>query len=263
MAFTPHTLRQALLARGYTPHAAAGITANAVHESSLNPAAIGDRGTSIGLFQWHGPRAEALQRYAADKGKDWRSPDAQLDFLGHELAVQGLRGQLDASGSAEDAARLFTYHFERPANARQRADERARTASMLAGGGGGGLDLSMFERPQRGLDLSMFEQPAAPRLDLSMFERPLDLSMFEEAPRPPQQAAATPPEAAPPPEMAPPEMAPQPEVKPGNLQMASALGAGAASTGQVPPAQITNGPRGHWSTAQSRDAGGRWSGGFA
>lgn len=67
---------------GYSPAQAAGIVGNLTAESSLNPMAVGDKGTSFGLMQAHNERANALRNYG---GQNWQDFDTQLGFVHHEL----------------------------------------------------------------------------------------------------------------------------------------------------------------------------------
>jgi hypothetical protein len=60
-----------LLQRGVSPASAAGILSNIQHESGFNSAAIGDGGTSGGLFQHHAGRWNNLKGYAASTGRSW------------------------------------------------------------------------------------------------------------------------------------------------------------------------------------------------
>jgi hypothetical protein len=104
-----------LLGRGFDPIVASAITANAGHESGGDPEAVSDDGTSIGLFQWHGPRADALMDYAEQNNKPVRAVSTQLDFLQHELQQQPqLLEAMGKSGSPAAAAELFQRQFERP-----------------------------------------------------------------------------------------------------------------------------------------------------
>jgi hypothetical protein len=102
--------------RGYQPHQAAGIVGHLVQESGVNPTvAPGDNGTANGIAQWRGPRFVALQQYAAQNGQDWRSMDAQLGFLDHELntSEKASGDALRASTDVRGATRAF-MGFERP-----------------------------------------------------------------------------------------------------------------------------------------------------
>jgi hypothetical protein len=105
-------------ARGYSEAGARGIADNMMRESSGNPGAIGDAGSSLGLFQHHGPRKDALIAYAKDRGKPATDPDVQIDFADQELRTQypKLRAQLatsDSRGASEDA---FKRLSEKPAS---------------------------------------------------------------------------------------------------------------------------------------------------
>lgn len=106
-----------LRSKGYAPHAAAAIVGHGIQESGLKPnGAVGDNGTAFGMFQWRGPRAQALQQYAGQRGLDWKTMDAQLSFLDHELnttekrAGDALRGAADVRGATR-----AMMDFERPA----------------------------------------------------------------------------------------------------------------------------------------------------
>lgn len=120
-----------LAQRGYKPNAAAGIGGNVWAESRGNSAAIGDSGTSAGYFQHHGPRAQALQRFAQANGQHWSDPGTQLAFLDHEISP-ALKAQLNASSSPEAAAQLFMSQYERPANQQVQGPQRQYYARQLS-----------------------------------------------------------------------------------------------------------------------------------
>jgi hypothetical protein len=105
-------------ARGYSDAGARGMADNMTRESGGDPGVIGDNGSSLGLFQHHGPRKAALEAYAKERGKPATDPDVQIDFADRELRTQypKLRAQLatsDNRGASEDA---FKRTFERPAS---------------------------------------------------------------------------------------------------------------------------------------------------
>src|SRR5262249_35393006 len=56
------------LNRGYTPAQASGIVGNLIHESGLDPNAIHDQGTGIGIAGFRNERAAALAQFAREKG---------------------------------------------------------------------------------------------------------------------------------------------------------------------------------------------------
>jgi len=115
-----------LSSKGLSRTHVAGIMANIKHESNFNPAAIGDGGTSGGLFQHHGPRFQAMVRAA---GRNWKTNwQGQIDFAlsepaGRQYASMPFR-------SAQEASKWWTMNFEIPANKVARANDRSRSASQ-------------------------------------------------------------------------------------------------------------------------------------
>lgn len=80
------TIMNYLLNKGLLINQVAGIMGNiAVESSGYKTEAIGDRGTSIGICQWHDSRKDALMKSAKANNKDWRDLVFQLDFLWSEL----------------------------------------------------------------------------------------------------------------------------------------------------------------------------------
>jgi len=84
-----------LVSRGWSRHGAAAMTGALIQESSLNPQALGDAGTSFGMAQWRGPRLTALQQFSQQNGLDYRTREAQVRFIDHEA-----RGSHSGSGGA-------------------------------------------------------------------------------------------------------------------------------------------------------------------
>lgn len=101
--------------RGYSPEQSAGIVGNLVHESGMDPAALGDSGTSGGLAQFHNERLAALKAFAAEKGKPATDFQTQLEFIEKELATTEAptRAKLLAARTPEEAAKAF-IDYERP-----------------------------------------------------------------------------------------------------------------------------------------------------
>ena len=56
--------------------------ANIEHESGFNPTALGDSGTSFGLFQWHNGRFTALVNMFPDS---YWTIESQIEYLMYEL----------------------------------------------------------------------------------------------------------------------------------------------------------------------------------
>lgn len=102
--------------QGWQPHQAAGIVGNLFHESGLKTSALGDKGASLGIAQWGGPRRKALHEYATQKGTSPYDFNTQLEFINYELNTgEGAAG--DALRRARDTAQatqIFSRHYERP-----------------------------------------------------------------------------------------------------------------------------------------------------
>jgi len=117
-----------LSSKGLSSQHVAGIMANIKHESNFNPAAIGDNGTSGGLFQHHGPRFQAMVKAA---GPNWKTNwKGQIDFAlsepaGRQYASMKFR-------TPQEASKWFTINFEIPANKVAKANDRSRDASQFA-----------------------------------------------------------------------------------------------------------------------------------
>lgn len=108
---------------GLSCAAACGIMGNMFYESSFNPAAVGDGGTSFGLCQWHNERGTAMKNYCAANGGTWSSNiEGQIGYLMKELsngysktrnAVNNCSN--DSNGCSQVAKTMMT-DFERPAD---------------------------------------------------------------------------------------------------------------------------------------------------
>lgn len=108
--------RDWLIKNGWLPHQAAAVAGHLVQESGVRPAGVvGDNGTAFGIAQWRGPRFQALQQYAAERGANWQNMDTQLGFLNHELQTTERRAgdALRASTDVRGATRAF-MGYERP-----------------------------------------------------------------------------------------------------------------------------------------------------
>lgn len=116
MALDPSILLGMLQARGLSPFGAAALTSRAGAESSYDPAASGDNGTSYGLWQFHGPRKAGLMSFAQSAGRDPADPNTQADYLVHELgSTEKTAGGLLGSAQTREQAAAGAMAFERPA----------------------------------------------------------------------------------------------------------------------------------------------------
>jgi hypothetical protein len=99
-------LYNALLSAGASPSTAIGLIANAMNESSLNPEAKGDGGTSFGLWQFHEPDYPGASSLVTG--------NASADFIAQVKFLVSHGGLHAASGSTpEQAAGNFAANFER------------------------------------------------------------------------------------------------------------------------------------------------------
>lgn len=104
---------------GFTRAQAAGIVGNLGHESGglntlqeRNPTS--GRG-GYGWAQWTGPRRKAFEAWAAEKGLDLNSDEANYGFLKHELRTnhKGVVGSVKRAGSVDEATVAFEEGYER------------------------------------------------------------------------------------------------------------------------------------------------------
>lgn len=107
-----------LLALGYEPHHAIGLTANLMQESGvgLNTRAVGDGGNAFGMGQWNGPRRRQYLAFAQRKGRDPGDLDTQIEFLDWELknTERGAAAKILNTANARDAAIMASNEFWRP-----------------------------------------------------------------------------------------------------------------------------------------------------
>ena len=155
-----------LVARGMPEHIARGFAMNFADESAFNPAAVGDNGNAYGLAQWNGPRMAALQSFAEGTGRGVSDPNAQLDFLMHELQgpEAGAWSKIAGAPDANTAAAAVLNYFERPAETHR----ARREAAYLGGEARAALPSQYAPQPTPGL-LTM--QPQDPMKGLSIVER--------------------------------------------------------------------------------------------
>jgi len=120
----PREIYDYLVSKGVPDIHAKGMLANIQAESSFDSGAIGDNGTSGGLFQHHNTRFRAMKSAA---GENWQENwKGQVDYaLSEGDTTEYLSTQFS---SAEDASKWFTMYWERPSNKRQKAI--ARTGNL-------------------------------------------------------------------------------------------------------------------------------------
>lgn len=109
--------------------AVAGIMGNMQAESSFDLAAVGDRGTSFGLCQWHDDRGRNMKAYCSEYGGNWESNlNGQLGYLMLELTdptfmrdatcgvdlLGKLRNVSNTYSGVREASNAWLKYFERP-----------------------------------------------------------------------------------------------------------------------------------------------------
>lgn len=112
-----------LQAKGLSPYAAAGIVGNLKHESNFSTTVLGDKGTAEGIAQWRNERRSGLHNFAANRKKDWKDLDTQLDYILFELNQtnnQSILKGLRKATSAEEATKIFMNEYERPSEEAKR-----------------------------------------------------------------------------------------------------------------------------------------------
>lgn len=131
---SPAAVMQFFENAGWTHEQAAGITANLVAESGLNPNAVGDNGKARGLAQWHPDRQAAFKaKFGHDIGS--ATADEQLQFVQHELTAGMFKAAGDAlraTMSADLAAQVVSTQYERPADREGEAARRGDRAVTLS-----------------------------------------------------------------------------------------------------------------------------------
>ncbi len=121
--------------------AACGVLANIQHESGFNHEALGDKGTSYGICQWHNTRWETMKTWCKSNGYNWKTLEGQLNYLKKELSANTnkylyngkkiydkLAAVPNTSQGAYDAGYTWCVMFEVPANKEQKGKVRGNLA---------------------------------------------------------------------------------------------------------------------------------------
>jgi hypothetical protein len=139
----PQAFVQGLVNRGWSVPEASAAAGNAHVESGFRPGIVAPNGDT-GLLQWNGPRLAGMQRYAAATGRDWRDPEAQLDWIAMERSGDSRRFGVDerggyrkafaGGGAPGDMAAGFGQYVERPADLSASVAQRSAMATAYGGG---------------------------------------------------------------------------------------------------------------------------------
>ena len=126
----PSDIASYLKSRKLTSNQILGILANIKRESNFDSGAIGDNGTSGGLFQHHNDRFTKM-RQAAGGDEDWvKNWQKQIDFALSEPYSQTYLAT--NFGTPEDAVAAWVKEFEKPANASQEIATRQSSIRGLS-----------------------------------------------------------------------------------------------------------------------------------
>lgn len=126
---SPDLMLEYLVSKDVPLFHALGIISNVKYESNFNPNAIGDRGTSAGLFQHHNTRKDALMNYIGNDLSNWQK---QIDYMLTENDTKSYLSQ--QFESPEQASYWFTKNWERPSNKEVKAVQRQSFFSTFDGG---------------------------------------------------------------------------------------------------------------------------------
>ena len=156
--------------KGYTEEQTNGILANIYRESAFDPAAVGDSGTSHGLFQMHNSRSTKMKNLVPNWETNWKG---QIDqALDDDVGPRYMEETKNMSSG--DAAYWWQVKFERPADqvlgGNNDRKQRGFIAALMgndydgssifgdigipAGGGGGQSSLAQTSNP---MSTSMFQ----------------------------------------------------------------------------------------------------------
>lgn len=113
------------LSSNYGKAGAAAILGNMHAETSgLNPRSTTshdghDGSAAIGIGQWNAERADALKKFATDRGMDVTDYKTQIAFVNYELSTthKALGDKLRATNDPATAAKLVALEYERPKGA--------------------------------------------------------------------------------------------------------------------------------------------------
>src|SRR5258708_5491679 len=79
------TIMRGLIERGLSPVQAAALAGHSMQESGGNPADVNPKEDAHGLLNWRLDRWQGLQDFAKARGLPATDPNAQMDFMVHEL----------------------------------------------------------------------------------------------------------------------------------------------------------------------------------
>jgi len=207
----PQAFVQGLVNRGWSVPEASAAAGNAHVESGFRPGIVAPNGDT-GLLQWNGARLAGMQRYAAATGRDWRDPEAQLDWIALERSGGSRQFGVDerggyhkafaGGGTPADMAATFGHYVERPADLSATVGQRSAMATAYGGGA------------PRAVGIPAMPAAAPAVAPPGMFARIFAPASAEAAEMPGWGPPPTTAEVAPPPDTATPQFVPPPPPPP-------------------------------------------------
>ncbi|WP_039788557.1 phage tail tip lysozyme [Herbaspirillum huttiense] len=125
---------------GYSDAQIAGTIGSLMQESNLDPTAVNSSSGAAGISQWLGPRKQEFERQYGKRVQD-SSFEEQVNYMLWELRNTEKRsgGLLRRADTAEKAAQIHAWEYERPGVAEANIERRqANAAAVLAAMGGVG-----------------------------------------------------------------------------------------------------------------------------
>lgn len=126
-AVSPADVKAYLRGKGLDTNQVAGIMANIQHESNFDSGAIGDNGTSGGLFQHHAERFANMVAASGGNNRWQANWQKQIDFALTEPAGKQYAGM--RFRNPQEATKWWTVNFEIPQNKFAQANIRSRSAT--------------------------------------------------------------------------------------------------------------------------------------
>jgi|SRR5882672_524227 len=171
---------QGFIARGYTPAQAAALAGHALQESGGNAASVNPKEDAHGLLQFRLDRWDNLQKFAKDSGRSPTDPEAQMDFIRHEMTngseAKAGAGFLAAPDVASASAALRPYIRFGDNSAGTRLNNATNLYSQIGGAPVGALATGAAPAP---VDPT---NPADPTQSVAAPSAPLSLAASAAAP---------------------------------------------------------------------------------
>jgi hypothetical protein len=147
---TGNALLQGLLDRGFNRAQAAALVGNMKQESEFRPGVVNPGEGAQGLIQWRQDRLTGLKNFAAQNGQDYTDPNAQLDFIVHEMTgSEAKNSQAFLKATDVQSANAALKKYIRYGDNTQPV--RLQNAMAYAGDGAGSPALSAVNAEARGV----------------------------------------------------------------------------------------------------------------